>query len=569
VAESGAGNATRAGARFELLAVAAVALAASLAGLGNEFVQDDLPLIAQNQRLHDLGNWRALLSSPFWPPPYSPDLYRPLTSLLLAVEWAVGGGAPFLFRLVSYALYAASAIALLLAARRLLPGPIALLVALLFAAHPVHVEATALGVAQNELLIGLLACLMLIRYLDARGYGSAAHRTVPAGSWLLLAGWYLAACLFKETGFVLAGLLLAAELLLFRGRRPWGRLLPGYAVLLAAPVAALLLRAAVFPGRLAGSFVAEALEGQGIGGRALTMLTVVPEWVRLLLVPVRLQSDYSPAEIQAASGLGAAGLAGLLVLLAGTAALVATWRKAPIAAFGLAWAGIALLPVSNLLVPTGIVLAERTLFLPGVGVAIALGGALAALGRTTRLGTRTAGLVAAAGILVIGAGVVRSTLRQADWRSEAVFIERAARDAPRSWRTQKAYGALLFERGQEASGLAAYDRSLRLAPPGLAWRVRNDLALRYWEKGENREAARQLRLSLADAPEAMDTRHYLVVAHLVLGEYPEAMAAADSALRRGGDPALFAGLRALADTAQRASAPPGSIRVRLRPAPLR
>ena len=46
------------------LLVAAVALAASVAGIRNQFTQDDLALIAQNSRIHDLANWREILTSP-------------------------------------------------------------------------------------------------------------------------------------------------------------------------------------------------------------------------------------------------------------------------------------------------------------------------------------------------------------------------------------------------------------------------------------------------------------------------------------------------------------------------
>ena len=43
------------------------------------------------------------------------------------------------------------------------------------------------------------------------------------------------------------------------------------------------------------------------------------------------------------------------------------------------WIAIAFLPVSNLLFSTGVLLAERTLYLPSVGLALAAGAALARL----------------------------------------------------------------------------------------------------------------------------------------------------------------------------------------------
>ena len=60
----------------------------------------------------------------------------------------------------------------------------------------------------------------------------------------------------------------------------------------------------VLGGDTKGSFTAEALGGLGVGGRALTMLTVVPEWFRLFLWPAHLRADYSPQEIVAATQWG-------------------------------------------------------------------------------------------------------------------------------------------------------------------------------------------------------------------------------------------------------------------------
>ena len=543
--------------------VIAVALLASLNGLHNQFAQDDLVLIAQNARVHSLANWRELIGAPFWPPPYSPNLYRPLTSLLLALEYALGGGSPLVFRILSYLLYVAASIGVLAVARRLLPLGIALGVALLFAAHPVHVEAVALGVGQNELLVALCAAAMLIRYLDRRRTGSGV---LGKGDWGLLGALYLAAALLKENGLILPGLLLAAELLLVPGARgaKARQLWPGYAVLGALGALVLLVRSALFPGHLAGSFVADALQGQGVAGRALTMLQVVPQWARLLAWPARLQADYLPQELVASSGLGGAELLGLGLLIGALATIWLARRRAPVLAFGLLWIAVALLPVSNVVVPTGILLAERTLFLPSLGFGLALGGLIAAIRPERGPASRVWRVGLAAGcVLLVLAGVLHSGRRHGVWRDDSTYAIRTAQEAPRSWRAQKAAGYAYFQAGQADASLAGYQRALELAPKGEVWQVRNDLARRLFELDDSQLAVEQLRLSLATAPDRVETRHYLVLGLLTLGRYREAAAEADSAVAHGGGSELFGGLRALADSAQRAGAPPGSIRVRV------
>jgi tetratricopeptide (TPR) repeat protein len=513
-------------------------LAASVAGIRNQFVQDDLILIAQNVRIHELANWREILSSPFWPPPYSEDLYRPLTALLLAVEWALSGGSPLLFRIVSYLLYAGAALGVFRLGRKLLPLPLVLGVALLFASHPVHVEAVALGVGQNELLVGLLATLAVTRYFARRRKGQGSG-WLSSRDWMLLGGLYLAACLLKEAGLVLPALLLAAELTLLEGntRDRLRRLAPGYALLAGIGALVLLARAAVFPGHFSGTFTADALSGLSAGDRALTMLRVVPEWARLLLWPAHLQADYSPQELVASTGFGTGEAAGLVLLLAGAATAWFLRRRAPVFSFGIVWAAIALLPVSNVLIPTGILLAERTLLLPSIGLLLALGGLLAPLVQKDffRLPDRRPVAIGAWSLVAILAlaGVLRSAERQRVWRDETTLRIRSAEDAPRSWRTQLSYGTALFELGQRAPALEAYQRAVALAPARLAWRVRNDLAQRYFATEENERAVKELRGSLELAPDIEETRHYLVLGYLTLGEYTKAGQEADSALARG------------------------------------
>ncbi|HLB53692.1 MAG TPA: tetratricopeptide repeat protein, partial [Gemmatimonadales bacterium] len=549
------------------LAVAAVALAASVTGLRNDLVQDDVSLLVESDRLHGAAPWRDFFTKPYWPPPHSPDLYRPLTSLLLAVEWVVGAGAPLGFRIASYLLYAAVAVGVLGLARRILPGGIARAVALIFAAHPLHVEAVALAVGQSELIVGLCAVLMTVRYLDCRRTGTGE---LGAGDWGLLALLYLVAALSKEHGLLLPGLLIAAELTLLHPAGRLGprirRLVPGYALLASLAGLLLLVRAVVLGGSVTGTFTASALQGLDFPGRALTMLAVVPHWTRLLLWPIQLQADYSPREIVASTGFGPAEGLGLGLILG---AVVAAWlarRKAPTLAFGVLWAGIALLPVSNILVPTGIVLAERALFLPSMGCVLVVGGLLAVLPRWRRppqpvpaIASRTL----LAGVVV--ALAVRSAERQRVWRNDAEFRTRGVADAPRSWRTQLSYASLLFESRRRDSALERYRRALELAPPAERWRVRNDLAEHLFAEGENGPAVEALRASLRESPEQETTRHYLVLGLLALGAYREAAEQADSALARGASPALFGELRALADSARLLGVPPGGIRIRVRP----
>jgi tetratricopeptide (TPR) repeat protein len=462
--------------------------------------------------------------------------------------------------MTSYLLYLVVACLVLRFLSRLLPVPIAIGAALLFAAHPVHVEAVALGVTQNELLVALLALLMVTLYLDRRltGDGSLRRR-----DWAWLIAGYLLASLAKENGLILPGLLLAAEALLLTGpmRERAGKLGPGYLLLGGAFALVLLLRTAVLAGRIEPGVPADALIGLSIPERGLTMLQVVPEWARLLLWPARLSSDYAPQQLVASSGFGGKELLGFL-LVAGAA--LAAWtvrRRAPSLSFGLLWMAIALLPVSNLLFPTGVLLAERTLFLPSIGLVLAVAGAVEWGWKTE---TRTSRLIpvywSIVAMLTLG-GVIRSAVRHRDWKDETTLAYSTVRASPRSWTAQMAYGNELMKAGLWDRGAEAYERSIGFAPSRQRWRSRNKLAEWYYAQGADSLAVGQLRQSLGESPDKRETWQFLILGYLALGDYPVAARLADSALAISGEESVFRPLRAVADTALRERWPPGTIRI--------
>lgn len=541
------------------LPLVVVALASCVAGIFNGYAQDDVSIIRDNPLMHDTTAWGRIFTTPYWPPPFPPDLYRPIASLLLALQSALGGGAPLIFRIVSYLLYALLSVAVLRLASRLTPPRVAFGIAALFAAHPVHVESVALAVNQGELIVALLGTLMVIRYIDRRRAGELRSR-----DWAQLIALYLVASLTKETGLVLPGLLAASELLIEDGRMRFRAhsLWRGYATLAAAGALVILVRTAVLGG-LVGSFTAEALAGATVGGRALTMLQVVPHWIRLLVWPAHLRADYSPGELVASTELGGMEALGLALVVAWIASIWMSRRRTPLVAFGLVWMGVALLPVSNVLVPTGILMAERTLLLPSIGFLIAVAGAALHLARRwpATFTTRRRALIALCDVLIV-AGIARSTLRERVWRDEPHLWLASVRDAPRSWRVQYAYGDMLFHLGYPKEGFLAYGRAIRWAPE--PWRLRTDLSRRLRDTGDDSRALDQLHASLAVHPDQADAWVELGAALLGLGRYGEARRLSDSLETTRFRSPVISRLGQLADSALAVRAAPGSLRLRVR-----
>jgi len=542
---------------------ALIGVAASIAGLRNQYAQDDTAIILQNGAVHSWHGIGALFTSPYWPPPFLAALYRPLASVSFVLQWMVGDGSPLAFRIVSYLLYAATCVAVFSLARIALPIAVAFGVAALFAAHPVHVEAVAMAVNQSELWVGLICCIAVIRYVRARAAGSP----VSPGNQAILVGLYIAGCLFKETALVLPGLLVAAEALLvrtggsIRTRIALGRPLLLWMMLVA--VAFLWVRIQVLSGNLLGTPIAEGMIGLTRGERALTMLAVVPEWVRLLGWPARLSADYSPGEIVGQTAWGPMQTLGVLILLAAVAAAVAAWRRAPAISFGLAWCAIGLFPVHNVFVPTGIMLAERTLFLPSIGAMIALGGVMAPVLSSVRVPLRRViGLTAA---VLIAVGVYRSNLRHGIWLDQFTLWYRTANvDAPKSFRAHEALAESYFKIGVERMSETEQRLAIRYAPVQLT-RPRSEYADRLRSRGFTWPAIDLYKAVLQVSPDHMLARASLIACLLDQGAYRQAGFHARLGISHDWEPAVFTMALATADSAERVAAPRGTVRVAVPP----
>ena len=85
--------------------VALVAFVVFSNTLSHQFVYDDNSVIVENPLVHDITNWREIVTSPWWPR----GLYRPATSLTLAANWTLAPNQPSGFHLVNVLLHAIAA----------------------------------------------------------------------------------------------------------------------------------------------------------------------------------------------------------------------------------------------------------------------------------------------------------------------------------------------------------------------------------------------------------------------------------------------------------------------------
>jgi tetratricopeptide (TPR) repeat protein len=502
--------------RLKILLATLVALAAILVyanSLGNDFAYDDDGVIYNRESVHGLSNLPELLVEPYWPEPmFDEELYRPLILLTYAVDWKIWNGKPFGFHLVNVLLHAAVSVLLALLLLRFFSWRGALAGGLIFAVHSVHTEAVANIVGRAELMVAFFALIAALIYTRAVRDVRISARWVA-----LIVLCYVLASFSKELGVVIPGLLLATDLPLI-GRRQAGTLkqfvrvrLPLFVVLTATLAGYLVIRWAVLGASVESVPDRIFAIDNSFATRFFTMSRVWVRYVNLLLFPLDLSADYSPAVILPAEHLTGLGVVGIAVVLGSAVVSVASLRKFPEIGMAALWIAIALLPVSNLVITANIVLAERTLYLASAAVsflaALLLERAAPAYRRFVAIGMA---------LWIVGFSIV-TVRRNPVWENTDTVFEDLRRNHPESSRLLYGIGLTYDMRGEWDEAVKWYRKSLAIWP--YAKTHLRQFTRNLYERGQYEEAAYWTRIALQIQPEKL-RHHYVLSLCLVRGGDP-------------------------------------------------
>jgi len=517
--------------------------------LGNGFAYDDNAVILLNPVVTS-GDWEGALATPYHPDALEGSgLYRPLTTLSFTLEWMVSGDNPFWYHVLNLLAHAGVSVLVLFLLLAWAPPIPALFGAAVFAVHPVHVEAVANVVGRAELYSAfffLLACLLYLRGASWTGWRRNL-RLVGLGILYLLA---LGA---KEIGVTLP-----LVLLLLEGFRPglgevrpvsfdgegeprtyrtstWIRRVLAedatYLLLFVILAAYLGQRAAVL-GTLAGEVAAPVFQVLEPGQQLLTAVSLWWQYLRLLLFPLDLAADYAPGVLFPSETLDLGVGLGLLVLVGLGVALLKAIRSSPrrdLMAVGILWFVAVVLPVSNLFFPTGVLLAERTLYLPSVGLALVVAGLAMELARAKPHAKRVG--LAFAVVALLGLGL-RTVLRNPAWEDTYTVLETLNREHPESHLAFLNRGIGMERMGDLEGAGQEYAMALRLAPERYG--TLTAAAGYYGRVGDWAQAESLLQRAMAMAPGRDDAYRLYAAQLLRQGLGREAHRVAAAGLSRAG-----------------------------------
>ena len=325
----------------------------------------DDALISDTPALHALSwaNLWALATS------FNQAHYVPLTMLSLAIDYHFWGLTPFGYHLTNILLHATTAVLVYIFLLPLVRSvSIAFWAAVLFAVHPIQLEAVSVAVQRKSVLSGALFFLTLIayqRWCDDRRWRSYTL--------CLLA--FAAAAASKPAVVTLPLVLLLYDVTFVGGRIRLHEKMPFFAISAISVMTTMAAHHAV------GAYYP--LHGGTVLSHFLVVSRMACEQILALILPLTLAPIYyyPRSEIYTLTNYMA------MVLIPGGGVLLILRRKEwPWTFFCMGWFMLVLLPESNF-VPLAQLRADRFLYLASLGLALWISVGLAKLARSERRGT--------------------------------------------------------------------------------------------------------------------------------------------------------------------------------------
>ena len=399
--------------------------------------------IYANSLNHAFTNWdddHLVLNNPavqsismdIWQPKAG-QTYQPLRVFSYQLNHAVHGFEPLGYHLINTLLHAIAVVFLWLFLRAGLPklgvdGPehVALFVALLFAVHPVNVESVTWITSRKYGLLAAFGFLSLWLY--------AREQRLPA----VIAA--LCATLSSPFGVTIPALIVLYDFC--RGcelRKSWKRQAPfAVCVLAVLPLAAGIFSSSGGRGEVVKS-------GLNPAWAFFSMLRCVFDYARNLVMPLWLNNRY-PDHVSTS-------LFSLKILLAIAGIIAITfwaWRRAKagdrLPLFCAGWVLLTWLPVSGL-VPISTMMADRYLYLPAVGVFLAV-----------VLRVRSSHILG----VIVAIFAIGTVVRNGVWRdSRSLWTDSVAKNA-QNYAAQVALALALEDDGEDQQAAACYEAALAL-----------------------------------------------------------------------------------------------------------
>jgi tetratricopeptide (TPR) repeat protein len=413
--------------------------------------------------------------------------------------------------------------------------------ALLFVSHPLQSQAVTYIVQRFASLATLFYLLCLVLYIRSR---LSERTTVRYALYALSVLSAVCAMKSKEISFTLPVVITLYELFFFQGsiKRRVLRLIPLYATMLIIPLSLIGIDKPL--GEVIGD-VSEATKVQTSMTRweyLMTQFRVIMTYLRLVVVPIDQNLDYDYPVYRSffdpnvvLSFLFLAALFGAaLYLLYRSRQAEGTDSQSPVAlyrliSFGILWFFITL-SVESSLIPIVDVIFEHRMYLPSVGVFIAIGtGVVIAVEKLKERWRGAETAVTAAFMVIILLLATVTFVRNRTWKDGITLWQDVVRKSPNNEIAQYNLGVVYQEKGLTEEAIRQYLLTIGLRPNYAA--AYTNLGKAYVSLGMLEKATEYFTIAITLEPGHTMAHYNLGVIYLERGSFDQAKKEFETVLR--------------------------------------
>jgi hypothetical protein len=410
----------------------AVGLLIYLDSLFNQMYFDDIQFILKNIYVH---SWRYLGYY------FTKDVtagaggisnyWRPILSLVFSIEWHLWRNWVVGYHLVNTTFHILDAVLLFYLFERLIKNRwISFLVSMIFLVHPIQTESVTYVNSLGDSLSVFFMLAAFHYYLNYYMLRESISIGPKIKSLVISLVLYCLGIMSKETAIILSALIFTADFLLLQKApsffpRLWNSLKRAW-TFFAITIVYLVMRATVInfqnsfnfykaPGEY-GLTTAEAAFSNSLIVRFYTFLSILPKYLSLIFYPIRQLYQRPVAIVTSIQDPNV--ILGLIIFSFLLILGLLIYKKQPVVTFGVLWFFIAIAPTSNVFVPINGIMYEHWLYLPLVGLCLAVIWILLEITKSKKI--IYAGIIFATLFFICALGV-RAAVRNRDWKDDLTF----------------------------------------------------------------------------------------------------------------------------------------------------
>lgn len=492
-----------------------LALLTSINTLRNQFASDDQEQVLNNSFIKNFGNLPAAFTKSVWSFAASDivfttnQYFRPAFNSLFTINYALFGTSAFGWHLVNISIHGAVTLLVFLVSEKITGRKLlSVVAAALFAVHPVHSEPVAWVSGGTDPLMALFLLSAFYFYLRFR----------ENLRWYLLAlalGFYLFALLSKEPAIALPLMVAYCELFYFKAKTPLvARLREAskYVGFFMVPTAIYLLMRLNALGL--GTFGAR----YPLIPALLTIPLAIIKYLGMMFIPFGYSYQHYTELVQTIGSSSFIAPFAALLAIAGGVALI----RSKLLTFAVVWFIVMLAPALASLrsFDPEYLVQERYLYVPSVGICLALALGIESIGKLDWLGSRRPIFASALTIILLLVCSVTSIRQNRTWDNTISVYKNSAAVAPLSATAHALLAQTYYGAGRPREAEAEARTALDLDSTCAAAYMN----LSYFSKQSGRldKACEYLENAILAIPENSMTRNNLATVYLNLGLlYPQ------------------------------------------------